>query len=218
MNLVKYGRKIFNPTKLVEHIPGQKRVYLNRLTGTKTEFTLGDEFTVKDYVKSANDFFSSKGCKEVDSLYLHPIDRVPKNMLVPNYEQGRMAFNVDEIPLDTPVTITPFERVKSYLFGLIKEKPTGIITVNIADKFRASGEVFPEYIMGFGNERCFAGGSSVYLRLPSRSDGISKKTFSQTVRRRLVDRENFSNKSCRMLLGTEEKPTKLAKFLDRFLG
>lgn len=206
MNLVKYGRKIFNPTKLVEHIPGQKRGYLNRLTGTKTEFTFGDEITMKDYIKSTNDYYSSSGFKEVESLYLHPIDRVPKNMLVPNYEQGRRAVNGDEIPLDTPVTITTFERVKSYLFGLIKGEPTRIVTVNIADKFKAHGEIIHEYIMGVsgalkGAKSGLTHGAEVHVVLPSRADGVREETFIQAVRRTLADKRDRYFQ--RLFFGTE---------------
>lgn len=214
MNLVSYGKKFFNPTKLVEYVPGKKRVYLNRLTGTKTEYTLGDNFTLKDYTKKSNEYLLQNGCKEIGKAYVR--GRIPEGVLASNLG-GRYE---KVLPLDTPMTFTPFEKVKTYLFGLIKGKPTKINTVNIADKYKTRGQEKPytSCVSSWGSP--WAKGF-VHITLPSRAEGVCEESFMSAVSRTLEQKfyeSKFNANVATILFGSPEKPTKLCKFIDKLVN
>ena len=119
-------RSLFRP-KLVEHIPGKKRIYKN-IIGTKTTYTLKDINPLESHCSNGN----------VKRVY---ISGLPNDM----YEADRGASVLLE---DYPLKETRFSKVKSYLFGLFKGKTKTMETLNVGDRVTIRGPLTNDYKVG----------------------------------------------------------------------
>lgn len=169
-NGIQAARQIFSP-KLVEHIPGEKRVYRNFL-GTKTTFSLKKSNSLVPVVE-----------KPYDTIVLYG-KNVPKDMYTK--ESLERTFNND-IPIDTPIKETFFTKAKTYLFGLIRGKSKTMETINIGDRIIARGELKDMSARSVGDqaitrERWFdSTNGSEFISLPDKciiKDGSTRKVVS----------------------------------------
>lgn len=113
-------RKFFKPD-LIEHIPGEKRVYKS-LFGTETTYSLKSRpLSTESYLRGT----------KVQAIILN---NMPSDM----YMKGAQC---NALPADTPITETFFTKSKKYLFGLFDGNAKTIGTYNVANRAVLRGEI-----------------------------------------------------------------------------
>lgn len=129
-NNARTATKNFFKPNLIEHIPGEKRVYKS-LFGTETTYTLTSRpLSTESYLRGT----------KVQAIILN---YMPSDM----YMKG---VRCNALSADTPITETFFTKSKQYLFGLFDGKTKTIGTYNIADRAVLRGEM-EENIFGIND-------------------------------------------------------------------